>query len=80
MPIREYMCRECGEVYEWFYRTTEKQKKVSRCRKCGGKADMVLSKTSFILKGSGWYATDYASGGEKKDKDNDKGRVREKSG
>lgn len=29
------------------------------CDACGGKLSKLLSRTSFALKGSGWYTTDY---------------------
>jgi len=35
--------------------------------KCGGEFKKVMSNSSFILKGSGWYSTDYA----KKDSKNE---------
>lgn len=31
------------------------------CPGCGGKLRKMISNTSFVLKGTGWYATDYAS-------------------
>lgn len=33
----------------------------------------LISQTSFVLKGSGWYATDYASGSKKKAASEEKG-------
>ncbi len=33
------------------------------CPKCKGSLKKVISNTSFILKGTGWYATDYANKG-----------------
>jgi len=35
-------------------------KPLTRCRKCGGRLEKQWSSTSFQLKGSGWYVTDYA--------------------
>lgn len=32
------------------------------CSDCGGKMKKIISSTTFVLKGTGWYATDYASG------------------
>ncbi len=32
---------------------------LSECRHCGGALHKVVSHSTFILKGSGWYATDY---------------------
>ena len=61
MPIYEYLCEDCGEI-------TEAMQKVSdpplvTCPKCKGSLKKVISNTSFILKGTGWYATDYAGKG-----------------
>jgi predicted nucleic acid-binding Zn ribbon protein len=37
---------------------------IRKCEKCGRlKAKKMISQTSFVLKGSGWYVTDY--GGKK---------------
>jgi len=63
MPIYEYQCQTCGEV-------TEKLQKFSdeplRTCGCGGSLEKLISRSSFQLKGSGWYVTDY--------KTKDKGR------
>jgi putative FmdB family regulatory protein len=65
MPIYEYQCDKCG-VFEVTQRITESALK--RCPTCKGKVERIISQTSFVLKGSGWYATDYAraSKGESK--------------
>jgi putative FmdB family regulatory protein len=59
MPIREYKCSECGEVTEVIQKINEKP--LEKCSKCGGKLEKLISNSSFVLKGSGWYKTDYAS-------------------
>jgi putative FmdB family regulatory protein len=56
MPIYEYRCRKCGE-FEVTQRITDTQ--LSRCPTCRGKVSKLISNTSFQLKGSGWYITDY---------------------
>ena len=62
MPIYEYRCEKCGD-FEEMQRITDPP--LARCPKCKGKVRRLISSTSFQLKGSGWYATDYArSGGE----------------
>jgi len=33
---------------------------LKRCAKCRGKLEKTVSRTSFQLKGSGWYVTDYS--------------------
>jgi putative FmdB family regulatory protein len=57
MPTYEYQCDKCG-VFEITQRITENALK--RCPTCKGKVERIISQTSFVLKGSGWYATDYA--------------------
>ena len=56
MPIYEYRCRKCGE-FEVTQRITDSP--LSRCPTCRGKVSKLMSSTSFQLKGSGWYITDY---------------------
>ena len=58
MPIYEYKCPKCGE-FEVTQRITEDALK--KCPTCKSKVERLLSRTSFILKGTGWYATDYAN-------------------
>ena len=57
MPIYEYQCGKCGTV-EVTQRITEKS--LSRCPTCKSKVKKLISSTSFQLKGTGWYVTDYA--------------------
>lgn len=68
MPIYEYRCEKCGD-FEEMQRITDPP--LARCPKCKGKVRRLISSTSFQLKGSGWYATDYgrtgAGNGGKKD-------------
>ena len=61
MPIYEYVCEKCGAHSEVLQKVTDAPLK--RCKECKGKLEKVISRTSFQLKGSGWYKTDYASGG-----------------
>jgi putative FmdB family regulatory protein len=63
MPIYEYGCENCG-TFEVSQRITDKP--LRRCPTCKGKVGKLISSTSFQLKGSGWYVTDYA--GKKDDK------------
>lgn len=37
---------------------------LKRCPTCKSKVERMVSRTSFILKGSGWYATDYGRSGK----------------
>lgn len=68
MPIYEYQCQKCG-TFEATQRITEKS--LTKCPTCKGKVKRLISNTSFQLKGTGWYVTDYArkgQNGESKDK------------
>jgi putative FmdB family regulatory protein len=58
MPIYEYKCRKCGRQFEAFQGITEPELKT--CKFCKGKVHKLVSLSSFSLKGSGWYVTDYA--------------------
>ena len=60
MPIYEYACPKCGQ-FEVTQRITEEPLK--KCPTCKSKVRKLISSTSFQLKGSGWYATDYAGKG-----------------
>jgi len=57
MPIYEYKCEKCG-TFEVTQKITKKA--LSRCPTCKGKVKKLISNTSFQLKGTGWYVTDYA--------------------
>ena len=61
MPIYEYKCRKCGKEYEMFQGITEPA--ATTCKYCKGPVTKLISRSSFHLKGSGWYVTDY--GGKK---------------
>ena len=61
MPIYEYKCRKCSQQFEAFQGITDPELK--SCKFCKGKVNKLVSLSSFSLKGSGWYATDY--GGKK---------------
>lgn len=66
MPIYEYRCEKCGE-FEHPQRITDPA--LQRCPTCKRKVRRLISSTSFQLKGSGWYVTDYARAGAGKDKE-----------
>ena len=58
MPIYEYECAKCGRIQEALQKISEKP--LARCSHCSGKLHRLVSQSSFHLKGSGWYVTDYA--------------------
>ena len=58
MPIYEYYCEACGHEFETMQKITEEP--IRKCEACGKMtAKRSISRTSFVLKGSGWYVTDY---------------------
>ena len=58
MPIYEYRCAKCGEVFEALQKFSDAP--LSQCKFCDGTVERLISSSSFQLKGSGWYLTDYA--------------------
>ena len=64
MPIYEYQCENCSRRFEVMQRMTEPV--LAICEQCGGHVRRLISQTSFVLKGSGWYVTDYPSDSRKK--------------
>lgn len=70
MPIYEYQCTNCGYDFEIAQKITDKP--LRKCEKCGGKLQKIISNTSFVLKGTGWYKTDYANKSTKTDKKEEK--------
>lgn len=57
MPIYEYECQKCEKVHEVMQKFTDPPQ--TKCPDCGGPITKIMSRTSFQLKGSGWYVTDY---------------------
>ena len=67
MPTYEYECPRCPRVFEVKQRITEPA--LVTCDVCGGPIHRLLSAAPFILKGGGWYVTDYPSESRKKAKE-----------
>jgi putative FmdB family regulatory protein len=57
MPIYEYRCNDCQQVFEEWQKGFEDREMV--CPVCGGASFRLISSSAFVLKGSGWYVTDY---------------------
>lgn len=57
MPIYEYECVDCGKHCEVIQKFNDEP--LSKCPECGGSLHKLVSQSSFILKGNGWYITDY---------------------
>ena len=58
MPLYEYQCAECGGIEEAIQKFSDAPLTV--CRHCSGKLNKLISQSSFHLKGTGWYVTDYS--------------------
>lgn len=66
MPIYEYLCEKCGHEFEREQRITADP--IKTCPKCKArKVKKLISQTSFVLKGGGWY-NDLYSSAKKSDK------------
>jgi putative FmdB family regulatory protein len=71
VPTYEYQCTKCGREFEAWQRISEPV--LTRCEACGGDVKRLLSAAPFILKGEGWYVTDYPSESRKKALESEKG-------
>jgi putative FmdB family regulatory protein len=69
MPIYEHQCQKCKKIIEAVQKVSDAPLKICEC---GGKLKRLISNSSFILKGSGWYATDYKNKDRKGDPKNAK--------
>ena len=58
MPLYEYKCHTCGRTFEALEKFSDEPLKIHAG--CGGEVERLLSAPAFHLKGTGWYATDYA--------------------
>jgi putative FmdB family regulatory protein len=57
MPVYEYQCSGCGHIEEVFQKISESPLEI--CPRCNGSLKKIISQSTFHLKGSGWYVTDY---------------------
>ncbi len=58
MPLYEYQCKKCKHRFEKILKFSDKH--ITKCPKCGGPVEQLLSAPAVQFKGSGWYVTDYA--------------------
>jgi putative FmdB family regulatory protein len=70
VPTYEYQCDACQRVFEVRQRISEPA--LTTCDACGGAVRRLLSPAPFILKGEGWYVTDYPSESRKKAMESEK--------
>src|SRR5712691_4687792 len=81
MPLYEYRCSKCEKTFEVIQKFADAP--LTEHEACGGTVLRMMSAPSFHLKGSGWYATDYAKGGKASPEsslDSKNGEVKSKDG
>lgn len=61
MPIYEFRCKKCQNQIEVLQKLSDKPP--TRCQKCGGRLEKLISTSAIQFKGEGWYVTDYARKG-----------------
>jgi putative FmdB family regulatory protein len=76
VPIYEYLCESCGRIQEHFQKVSDPP--LEKCPECEGRTARVMSRTTFHLKGGGWYKDLYGtpapkSGGAKKESEGSSG-------
>lgn len=72
MPIYEYACGRCAHEFEVEQRISDDP--IKTCPKCRSrKVKRLISRTSFVLKGSGWYSDLYSSSKKSEEKTESKG-------
>ena len=61
MPIYEYECSQCHQTSDALQKVNDPAPET--CPRCGAHDTLtrLLSRTSFVLKGGGWYADLYSS-------------------
>jgi putative FmdB family regulatory protein len=77
VPTYEYQCGKCQRVFEVRQRISEPA--LTTCDVCGGEVRRLLSPAPFILKGGGWYVTDYPSEARKQGMSAEKSSTSDKS-
>lgn len=61
MPTYQYRCKSCGFENEVFQRMSDAS--LTTCTQCGEESleRVISAEGGFVLKGSGFYSTDYCS-------------------
>lgn len=65
MPLYEYRCKKCDNIFEVLQKINEEP--LTKCLYCQGEVEKLVSVSSFQLKGSGWYVNDYKNKSMKTD-------------
>lgn len=67
MPIYEYRCTACHRTFEVIQKVGDAPPE--SCIHCSGAVEKLISRTSFQLKGGGWFQSDYGGAKSKTTKD-----------
>jgi putative FmdB family regulatory protein len=59
MPLYEYRCRSCGTLIEVLQKLGDRP--LRSCERCSGRLEKLISRTSFHLRGGGWFADGYGT-------------------
>jgi len=79
MPIYEYACGKCE--HEWEVEQRISDDPIKTCPQCRSRqVKKLISRTSFVLKGSGWYSDLYSSSKKDGDKGVEKGESKSDGG
>lgn len=73
MPIYEYSCKSCGHQLEALQKFSDAP--LTDCPACGDAGlEKQVSAAGFVLKGGGWYVTDFREKGKKNDPGGESGK------
>lgn len=61
MPLYEYQCESCGSTFTKLVKSFDVAAPI--CESCNKPMKKLLSQTSFVLKGGGWFADGYTDPG-----------------
>ena len=79
MPLYEYKCASCGDVFEVIQKFSDEP--LHEHPGCGGALEKLISASALQFKGSGWYVNDYgrnnSSGREKSKSESSEGKSSE---
>jgi len=57
MPLYDFQCIDCEYIFEIRQEYSDLS---PHCEKCNGPTERLITNTSFILKGDGWYKDGYS--------------------
>ena|SRR5690242_20751136 len=75
MPLYEYKCAVCGDVFE--VRQKFSDEPLHEHPGCGGAVERLISAPTLQFKGSGWYVNDYGKNGSANTKEPAKSETKE---